>query len=306
MKYTIITCSSAFSSIWKYTKEPDIDIKWAFRGSGSKILSFIRVMWFQYNLPLKKIWINRNMVNLGSINIVFDSGANEFLLRWIKEHNPGKRCILYYWNVISDHTPLDNEKIRNMGYEIWGFDFDDSRKHGYTYNSQFFCPSWYSDLKNTNSSLYDISFVGRDKNRRMQNAEKMVATLSGSVPLKSNLYFAAPKWYLAFKNKKYKKILRFKEMLQQELNGKILLDITDEGQSGYTLRVFDALCNGRKLVTNNAHIVNEDFYDKRNIFVYGMDNLKDFEIFMNTPFYTEKTEQVYSRDIAHWLTRFLR
>lgn len=31
MTYTIITCSSAFSSIWKYTNEPDVDIKWAFK-----------------------------------------------------------------------------------------------------------------------------------------------------------------------------------------------------------------------------------------------------------------------------------
>jgi hypothetical protein len=94
-------------------------------------------------------------------------------------------------------------------------------------------------------------------------------------------------------------------MLQKELDGKVLLDITDEGQSGYTLRVFDALCNRRKLVTNNVHIVNEDFYDKRNIFVYGMDSLEDFGNFLNTPFDTEKMEQICSRDIAHWLCRFM-
>ena len=305
MTYTIITCSSAFSSIWKYTNEPNVDIKWAFKGSHFKILSYIRMMWFQYHLPLQKIWIRRDMAHLGEINIVFDSGANEFLLKWIRQHNPGKRCILYYWNKINDHASLDIEKIRNMGYEIWGFDFDDSQKYQYTYNSQFFCPSWYHDLKDINDPSYDISFVGRDKNQRMQNAERMVETLSRSVPLKGSLYFAAPKWYLSLKNRKYKKILRFKEMLQKELDGKVLLDITDEGQSGYTLRVFDALCNRRKLVTNNVHIVNEDFYDRRNIFVYGMDSLEDFGNFLNTPFDTEKMEQICSRDIAHWLCRFM-
>lgn len=160
-------------------------------------------------------------------------------------------------------------------------------------------------MKDINDPSYDISFVGRDKNQRMQNAERMVETLSRSVPLKGSLYFAAPKWYLSLKNRKYKKILRFKEMLQKELDGKVLLDITDEGQSGYTLRVFDALCNRRKLVTNNVHIVNEDFYDRRNIFVYGMDSLEDFGNFLNTPFDTEKMEQICSRDIAHWLCRFM-
>ena len=47
------------------------------------------MMWFKYNLPMKKIWIHSEMSNLKNINIIFDSGANEFLLRWIKEHNPG-------------------------------------------------------------------------------------------------------------------------------------------------------------------------------------------------------------------------
>lgn len=89
MKYTIITCSSAFSSIWKYTKEPDIDIKWAFKGSNSKILSYIRMMWFKYNLPMKKIWIHSDMKKLGSVNIVFDSGTNEFILKWIRGSQSG-------------------------------------------------------------------------------------------------------------------------------------------------------------------------------------------------------------------------
>lgn len=305
MKYTIITCSSAFSSIWKYTKEPDIDIKWAFKGSNSKILSYIRMMWFKYNLPMKKIWIHSDMKKLGSVNIVFDSGTNEFILKWIRDHNLDKRCILYYWNTINDNSNLKIEEVQHMGFEVWGFDLKDAKKYNYTYNSQFFCPSWYSDLEYTSSPSYDISFVGRDKHKRLQTAEQIVTVLSGKVLLTSNLYFAAPKWYLALRNRKYKKILKFKEMLNQEMSGKVLLDITDNGQSGYTLRVFDALCNGRKLVTNNTHIVYEDFYDKQNIFVYGTDSLEDFEVFLNTPFSFEKMKEINNHDIAHWLARFI-
>ncbi len=305
MKFTIITCSSSFSSIWKYTEEPDIDIKWAFKGSNSKILSFIRMMWFKYNLPMKKIWIHSEMSNLKNINIIFDSGANEFLLRWIKEHNPGKRCILYYWNTINDTTALKNKKIQKMGYEIWSFDFKDAKKYGYAFNPQFFCPSWYRELKNFDTPLYDISFVGRDKHKRMLTAEKIVARLSNIRPLTSNLYFTAPKWYFALKNRKYKKMLKFKEMLKQEMLGRILLDITDNDQSGFTLRVFDALCNGRKLITNNINIINETYYDKNNIYIYGWDSLEDFRVFINTPFNFQKLEEIYHRDIAHWLKNFI-
>lgn len=307
MKFTIITCSSSFSSIWKYTKEPNIDIKWAFNGSNSKILSFIRMMWFKYNLPMKKIWIHSDMSNLNGINIIFDSGTNEFLLHWIKEHNPRQRCILYYWNTINNVTALKNKKIQKMGYEIWSFDFNDAKKYGYRFNPQFFCPSWYSDLKSIDTPLYDISFVGRDKHKRMLTAEQIVENLSNAntIPLTSNLYFTAPKWYFATKSNKYKKILKFKEMLNQEMQGRILLDITDDNQAGFTLRVFDALCNGRKLITNNINIINESYYDKNNIFIYGFDPLKDFRTFLNTPFSYAKIKEIYNRDITHWLNNFI-
>ena len=94
-------------------------------------------------------------------------------------------------------------------------------------------------------------------------------------------------------------------MLKQEMLGRILLDITDNDQSGFTLRVFDALCNGRKLITNNINIINETYYDKNNIYIYGWDSLEDFRVFINTPFNFQKLEEIYHRDIAHWLKNFI-
>lgn len=302
-KYTIISCSCAFDSVWQYTNAKNVDIQWAFKGSKSKIISFIRIMWYKWNLPMKNLWINKTLSNIDGICIIFDACANIPFLKWFKKNNPNTRCIFYFWNSIA-HTKQNIEDIRCLGFEIWGFDKRDSEIYHYQYNPQFFCSSWYDDLKNTNSSLYDISFIGRDYNGRMQKVEEVINVLNTSKKLTSNLYFVAPKWYLFFKNSKYKKILSFKEVLLEEMKGTAILDITDSDQDGYSLRVFDALCNGKKLITNNPNIIDEDFYDKNNIFIYGYSSLDELPAFLTSPFEPGRADAINNRDIEHWLMHF--
>lgn len=81
------------------------------------------------------------------------------------------------------------------------------------------------------------------------------------------------------------------------MSGRILLDISDKRQGGYSLNVYDALCNERKLITNKLNIIKEDFYDKHNIFVYGEDSLETLQDFANTPFSKEKTDYIHNKDI---------
>lgn len=302
-EYTIIDCSCSFDSIWQYTNESNIDIKWAFRGSNSKIISFVRMMWYKWNLPMKSLWINKSLSNLKGTSIIFDVCATIPFLKWFQKNNPDTRCIFYFWNSIA-HTKLDIEEIRNAGFEIWGFDKKDSEAYHYQYNPQFFCPSWYDSIRNVNPAPYDISFVGRDCNGKMQNVEQIIDILNSNKPITSNIYFVAPKWYLFFKNKKYKKMLSFKEVLQEEMKATALLDIVKNGQNGYSLRVFDALCNEKKLITNNLNIIEEEFYDSNNVFVYGHDSLDKLSSFLSSPFEHGKADKVKSLSIEHWLMNF--
>ena len=130
MKYTIISCSVSSGTILSHTKETGVDIKWAFKGSKSKIFTYIRMMWFKYNFPMKKIWLNNALSDLGDVMIVFDSCVNEYILAWLKKTYSDKRFIFYYWNSIND-TSFPVEKVRDLGYEVWGFDPADSSKYQY-------------------------------------------------------------------------------------------------------------------------------------------------------------------------------
>lgn len=304
MKYTIISCSTSSGTILSHTEESGLDIKWAFKGSKSKVLTYIRMMWFKYDFPMKRIWLSNSLNDLGDINIIFDSCVNEFILTWLKETYSDKRFIFYYWNSINDSSfPI--EKVKELGYEIWGFDPIDANKYQYQLNPQFFCRSWYSCLNDKEVPQNDISFVGRDKNRRMRTVQNVLSELNKMGKLTSDIYITAPKWYLYFFNQNYKRVLDFNDMIRKEMSGRILLDITNSEKGGYTLRVFDALCNKRKLITNNVNILDEDFYDKQNIFVYGVDSPAEFELFLNTDFSREKEDKLENSSMSKWLERFL-
>ena len=60
-----------------------------------------------------------------------------------------------------------------------------------------------------------------------------------------------------------KKYLSYPQMLQQLQSTKCILDITQQGQSGVTLRYYEAVVFNKKLLTNNRNIAQLPFYDPR-------------------------------------------
>ena len=63
-------------------------------------------------------------------------------------------------------------------------------------------------------------------------------------------------------------------------NSRCVLDSAQEGQMGLTIRVLEALGAKKKLITTNEDIVNYDFYNEENIYVYDG---KTFDF--NSPFF---------------------
>lgn len=60
-----------------------------------------------------------------------------------------------------------------------------------------------------------------------------------------------------------KKYLTYPQMLQLLQSTKCILDITQPGQSGVTLRYYEAVVFNKKLLTNNRNIAQMPFYDPR-------------------------------------------
>jgi hypothetical protein len=62
------------------------------------------------------------------------------------------------------------------------------------------------------------------------------------------------------------------EVRQKMLNSECVLDMQHPSNSGLTIRTFEALAAGAKLITFNHHITDYDFYNNKMIQVINFDD----------------------------------
>ena len=129
---------------------------------------------------------------------------------------------------------------------------------------------------------YDVIFVGADKGRgesllKLQKRMEQMG-LKTKFIITADGRFSRHKWY-------YSKGIEYSQIISLDNQSKALLNITMPHQKGITMRDFESVFNKVKLITNNTHIINFDFYRKENVFILGKDDWKDLPFFLNTPFH---------------------
>lgn len=301
-KSLILTGNTAFESIWKRTLSDDIDIKYAYRGSNNIFTAFVRIMAMKMKIPMNYLWYSKYDFSDYDRIIVFDSFINIEYLEWLRD---SIRCetklVFYYWNKISSRK-IDPRKVKEIGYEVWSFDEGDCALYDLKYNPQFYAYSWYKGINV--APTVDVSFVGRDKGERQAEIDSLVEELNFQ-GISTQMYITARKWYKRFSSKRYQKYLTFDKVIAKELEGRAILDYGVPYQTGYTLRLYDGLCNGRKVITNNKNVVEQPFYSKSNIFVLGMDDISIIKDFISGEFDDESSQILSEYSIEEWCNRFI-
>ena len=92
-------------------------------------------------------------------------------------------------------------------------------------------------------------------------------------------------------------------MLKQS---RAILDITQHGQNGFSMRVMESIFLGKKLISTNTALLDADFYDPNNILVVDSEkmDISAIQQFMSTDFhpYPKEVQNYYSID--SWINRF--
>ena len=80
------------------------------------------------------------------------------------------------------------------------------------------------------------------------------------------------------------KHLSHQEILKLFSISNVIIDFPSSFQSGLTMRTFETLGAGKKLITSNKNIINEPFYNPQYINIIDPDNLYlDINFIKNTP-----------------------
>ncbi len=256
----------------------------------------VEVLYLQrLNLPFQNIWYGdwKKHIKEFDIAIVFDRNLNWNIVKYIKLKNPKVRVIAWYWNIVETPFP---KKFQNY-CEVWSFDKKDCEKYEYNWNHQFYFKDIILSCKKIK---YDAVFIGIDKGRYNKVTE--IEKKMNDKGLTFFKYVVHDK--KSSNNGTYYSFLEYKNILDIINESKCVIDIPQDGQSGITLRVLEALFLKKKLYTTNTHIKNYNLYNKKNIFIEDIDDDSELYDFINSPFCNnEKIVENYT--FENWIETFV-
>ncbi len=220
-------------------------------------------------------------------NIVFVVNGQTLspkILRILKKQYPSAKYYLYMWDSFSNR-PKTIDKLVFFD-SISTFDPKDAIEY-----SLNFRPLFFSDKKrNIKSSeiQFDWSFIGTSHSDRYSIIKKIISL---NPTKKSFVYlYLQAKWVfwimkLTNKSLRRSKLNDFKFVPLSKLDvaevfslSGAILDIEHPKQVGLTMRTFEVLGAGKKLITTNKYIKDYDFYNPNNICIVDriLPNIPDY------------------------------
>lgn len=239
----------------------------------------LREIWFKLHLP-ESIWYKKKILKIHPKNIIIqDPLITRKYLEWIIEKFPSTDIYYVYYNMIGRAKHLKPDEIPEK-ISVWTYDEGDADKYGINLQSSAGYFRLY--VGEPQKKKYDVIFVGADKGRGeyLLKLQKQMEDMG----LKTKFIITADGRF-SFHKRYYSKGVDYSQIIHLDNQSKALLNITMPNQKGITMRDFESIFNGVKLITNNSHIVNYDFYRKENVFILGKDNWDDLPLFLNSPFH---------------------
>lgn len=196
----------------------------------------------------------------------------------VRRHSPQAPRLLYIWDSLDNRGSI----VPNLGrYDrVLGFDRVDARRHGFGYRPLFFVPAFDVDdgeVRDAEPS-YDISFIGTAHSDRAPIVHELDAALGPDVRRFWYLFLQA-RWvqhYYRFKSRAFARVpasrFHYLPIAKADVGrvfrqSRAILDIEHPQQRGLTMRTFETIGAGKKLVTTNAHVVDEEFYHPDRVLV---------------------------------------
>ena len=265
-----------------------------------KIHNFLAKAFLKKNL--KKIWASKERISTIAENDYFDYLfviCPDFLLndelKYVTER--AKKSIVYFWDSF-DNIPRYERTLPFFDIK-YSFEPKDVEKYNLNLLTNFF----YNTNRN-NAPKNDVFFIGTFDKRieLIQQVVKYINKLgkTAQIYLQSDNKKIAAK-YQSESIKFIKKPITFAESEKIYNDSKIILDVQKKIQIGLTFRVFEAMGKGKKLITTNEGIINYDFYNSNNIFVWKDDTVEIPSSFFETP-YEELPMEMYGKyTLKNWV-----
>lgn len=242
--------------------------------------------WYQYKIDAyyNKIITEIKNKKYHYFLLIKGEAIPTYFIEKVKELNPEITTIYYNFDSLEEYPNL----VSHFKYFDKNFTFDrkDAQKYNLHFRPLFYLDEYQNQKSNNEIKKYDISFIGSAHTDRYLVGEK-VRNIAEKLELNCYFYYYAM-GKISFKLKKFfdknlqhfdaQKIsyqkLNHEQIIKIYLQSKAILDINKPFQNGLTIRTFEVLALGKKLITTNTDIVNYPFYNPQNILVINRENIE--------------------------------
>lgn len=212
--------------------------------------------------------------------------TEEFIAEF-KKLNPSARTIMYQW---------DSERANPFFHlvpafdKVFSFDFEDCRNNAaLTYQPLFYTKDIEDNMIAAGETAYTYLFMGVYFPQRYK-AVVMFKKYASAHQQKIKTYIYLPfTTYIKEKLKGVKfdhSIVSFRHLKRQSYlsllkQSEIIVDVSNEKQTGLAMRIIEALASDKKVLTNNPFIANDPTYGD-SIAVFNSDSPSVSDEFLNS------------------------
>lgn len=234
-----------------------------------------------------------------------------FFIEKVIELNPNIE--MFYYNYDSFGNNPNGLQILPLFHHKYTFDLKDAEKYNLIFRPLFCSDIYQKKIANDTANLYDVLFIGTAHSDRYVIAENIKKNIIKFNRRSYNYYYIQSKWVYWYKKKfdstfadfdfkelSFKKLshLEILKLYQKSIS---ILDINHPNQEGLTMRTFEALGAGKKLITTNTSILKYEFYNPNNVLVIDRNDIHIDNSFFNTPFLGYSKAILHSISLDGWI-----
>ena len=217
-----------------------------------------------------------------SIIIVVNSVLAFLSPSYLKKLSRQNKLVLLLVDSYRNRPECETSKIKYFGNNVFTFDPEDALKYGFNLTQ-----SYYSMIMpiGTDSVHKGVYFCGakKDKLAKLHSAYKLFK--DNSIDCDFNI-MSVPKDEQVYDGINYmEQNIPYKEYIKSMQTMSCIFDVTQNNQTGVTIRYYEAVCYNKKLITDNQLVKKLPFYNPDYIQVYDkVENIdvdwikKDIEI----------------------------
>ena len=241
---------------------------------------FPKLIW-KYSDTVFTRWMTEHTIkNCDYVFVIKGESVSPSLIMKLRLLNPHAKFIHYQWDSLANVKHAESKLY--LFDHVSSFDPGDCARLPFMdYQPTFFC----DEDRTSRSNLSDgwVLFVGTINGDRPRALANILRTTDGRINFDYSL-FARSRIELAIRrltDRSFRVIdsgrIVFKPVTGEEIHRRLkrcvaVLDIQHEKQSGLTLRTFEALAAGKKLITTNSEIAKHGFFDPSIICIIDRQN----------------------------------